>query len=256
MHLHFTRPNPVFHMKFDSRTTQTAKTIIHTSFGKLFHLENVPDLKKLTDKFLNYSRKSPQNVNLVPHILFLLFNIAPTFAREETIFNREIEMDLMDLNKTTAIHVLDTATNFQNSIFIKSKSTEDLLQHFLIWWETVYTVCTDNIREATANLPLVLQIFHKMPNMSMLTLGLAVLSSITPLDRVNDIIIHYNALSISPLKINPGFLAHKTYTFTLEQSTTPWDPTYMFHHYWNLECRLASVALQLSHLANQNYWTP
>lgn len=44
----------------------------------------------------------------------------------------------MYLNNKRVLRIVDTATNVQNALIIRSKSTEDLWQYFLTCWETVY----------------------------------------------------------------------------------------------------------------------
>ena len=52
----------------------------------------------------------------------------------------------MYLNSKPVLHVVDTATNFQNAVFIRSKSAIDIWQDFLDCWVTVYTGFPEIIR--------------------------------------------------------------------------------------------------------------
>lgn len=53
-------------------------------------------------------------------------------------------MDIMNVNKTPVLHIVDTTTNFQNAICIISKPTGNPWKAFITCWASFYT-CFMNI---------------------------------------------------------------------------------------------------------------
>lgn len=194
---------------------------IHLLGRKLFHLLNrsKPEIsnpiifKILQEISLAFETFAPYT--------FPLLRFRTTILPDENFFHRELVIDLMYIKR--GLLVVDTATNFQNAIFIKSKSTDDLWQDFTTCWVAVYTSFPQNIR-LDPKYSLLPPVFDKIPKTSLLTFNLVILNHTTPLYKANDIIIHCAVFLISPLKSNSDFLTHKSYGLPLKPSTTPRYP--------------------------------
>jgi len=55
-------------------------------------------------------------------------------------------MDLMWLNKKAVLHIVDTATSFQNATFIRNQSSKELWNDFIDCWASVYTGFPEIVR--------------------------------------------------------------------------------------------------------------
>ena len=74
------------------------------------------------------------------------FRFRASIPPDEIIFNREVSIDLMWLDKKPILHIVDTATNFQNALFIRKKTAQDLWDDFVDCWASVYTGFPEIIR--------------------------------------------------------------------------------------------------------------
>ena len=57
---------------------------------------------------------------------------------DAVVYNHEVAMDLLWLDKKPVLHIIDTHTSFQNAMFITEKSPEGLWTAFVECWSTVY----------------------------------------------------------------------------------------------------------------------
>lgn len=112
---------------------------MHHSTGKLYNLVKRARPEQVCPKIktINYNIYASCE-------LWSTYSVQPFLFRtilppEKVIFNRELAMDLMHLNKRPLLHIFDTATNFQNEKFTKSKSMEDCWQNFIGCWTTFRT---------------------------------------------------------------------------------------------------------------------
>lgn len=64
----------------------------------------------------------------------------------EFIFNQEIALDIMVLDKVPVLHVVDTQTHFRNAIFLHSQSTKAVWSAFLECWATLYIGHPDRMK--------------------------------------------------------------------------------------------------------------
>lgn len=62
------------------------------------------------------------------------------------VFNQELALDLMFLDKIPVLHVVDTQTHFSSAVFLHSQSTEAVWHAFLECWATLYTGYPDKMR--------------------------------------------------------------------------------------------------------------
>lgn len=99
---------------------------MHPSPGKLFNLIKRAKPEKANAQLLKILQEISIACQACAPYTVPPFRFRTTIPPDEIVFNRELAMDLMYLNKKPVLHVIDTATNFQNAVFIRSKSTEDL----------------------------------------------------------------------------------------------------------------------------------
>lgn len=65
---------------------------------------------------------------------------------DELVFNQELAIDLLWLNKKPVIHFVDTHTNYQNAAFVATKSSEELWKLFMNTWVTTYVGYPSTLR--------------------------------------------------------------------------------------------------------------
>lgn len=73
------------------------------------------------------------------------FQFRNTITPAWFLLNRELSINLMYPNKTPVLHIIHTATNFQNTTFLKPKSADDIGQDFLERYTTLYNVLNEII---------------------------------------------------------------------------------------------------------------
>ncbi len=66
------------------------------------------------------------------------FRFRTSIPPDKILFNHELAIDLLWLDKRPVLHVIDTHTLFQNGVFIKSKKSEDLWKSLIDCWFTVF----------------------------------------------------------------------------------------------------------------------
>lgn len=74
------------------------------------------------------------------------FRFRATIPPDKVISNRELSMDLMWLNKKAVLHIVDTSTLFQNAVFIRNQSSQNLWEEFVDCWVSVYTGFPEIVR--------------------------------------------------------------------------------------------------------------
>lgn len=62
------------------------------------------------------------------------------------VFNRELALDLMFLDKKAVLHVVDTQTHFSAAAFLKQQTIEHVWYAFLMCWAAIYTGLPDEIK--------------------------------------------------------------------------------------------------------------
>ena len=119
---------------------------MHPTYGKLYNLikraypeKATTSVKQLLDQ-ISKACSSCATYSNPP------FRFRATISPDNIIFNREVSMDLMWLNKRAVLHIVDTATSFQNATFIRSQSSKELWNDFIECWASVYTGFPENIR--------------------------------------------------------------------------------------------------------------
>lgn len=65
---------------------------------------------------------------------------------QSIVFNRELSMDLLWLDKVPVLHVVDTHTAFKNAEFIRGKSSKELWESFLRCWVTLFIGYPNTLR--------------------------------------------------------------------------------------------------------------
>jgi hypothetical protein len=61
-------------------------------------------------------------------------------------FNKEVALDIMYLEQSSVLHVVDTQTDFNSGVFLHGKSAEMVWIAFLECWATLYAVYPDKMR--------------------------------------------------------------------------------------------------------------
>ena len=69
-----------------------------------------------------------------------------SFPKGPCVFNEELALDLMWLDKKPVLHVVDTNTHFSAAMFLPGKTTADIWNCFLSCWATVYIGHPDRFR--------------------------------------------------------------------------------------------------------------
>lgn len=97
------------------------KQLMHPSDCKLFTLLNHAYPSEISEKIRQILQKMAENgepcsEQPVPPVRF-----RASIPRDEIIFNREFSIDLIWLKEKPVLHIVDTKTGFQNSIFTKDK---------------------------------------------------------------------------------------------------------------------------------------
>ena len=69
-----------------------------------------------------------------------------TLPKSKCVFNHELALDLMWLDGSPVLHVVDTHTHFSSAIFLNGKSTKDVWNAFIICWAAVYPGYPDRFR--------------------------------------------------------------------------------------------------------------
>lgn len=69
-----------------------------------------------------------------------------SLPNDEVTFNREVALDLMWVEGKAVLHVVDIDTHFNNAIFLKGQSVEDVWEVFLSCWSTVYLGNPDKLK--------------------------------------------------------------------------------------------------------------
>ncbi|MEM1283154.1 MAG: reverse transcriptase domain-containing protein [Chlamydiota bacterium] len=64
----------------------------------------------------------------------------------DIVFNREVAIDLMWLDKRAVLHVVDTETHFNGACFLKGQTVEDVWNAFVLCWSSLYHGYPDKIR--------------------------------------------------------------------------------------------------------------
>lgn len=65
---------------------------------------------------------------------------------DELLFNHELAVDLMWLQKTPVIHIIDTHTLYQNAEFLQDKSANAIWEVFLRVWVTLFVGFPNTLR--------------------------------------------------------------------------------------------------------------
>ena len=119
---------------------------MHPSVGKLYNLLKRANPEKATPKVQKLLEEISQHCASCTTFSVPPFRFRATIPPEDIIFNREVAIDLMWLNGKPVLHVVDTATNFQNAVFLKSKSTDDIWNDFIDCWTSVHVGFPEIIR--------------------------------------------------------------------------------------------------------------
>lgn len=69
-----------------------------------------------------------------------------SLPKDKCIFNHELALDLMWLDGSPLLHVVDTHTHFSSARFIDGKSTKDVWHAFLMCWASIYPGYPDTFR--------------------------------------------------------------------------------------------------------------
>lgn len=67
-------------------------------------------------------------------------------SSRQVILSYEIAMDVMWLERTPIMHIVDTHTASQNAVVLRGKKPEDLWRAFMACWATVYAGYLATIR--------------------------------------------------------------------------------------------------------------
>ena len=62
-----------------------------------------------------------------------------SLPNDKVIFNREISLDLMWLDKKAVLHIADTDTHFSSATFLTGQTVEKVWEAFINCWTTLYT---------------------------------------------------------------------------------------------------------------------
>ncbi len=108
-----------------------------------------------TDKLMNLIKRASPNQadNATRKLLAEISDACSTcqhFARpperfkvsipeENIVFNHELALDLMWLDRKALLHVVDTQTHYMSAAFLKGQTVEDVWEAFLFCWVTLYT---------------------------------------------------------------------------------------------------------------------
>lgn len=65
---------------------------------------------------------------------------------ENIIFNQEVALDLMFIDRTPILHIVDTHTHYQNAIPLKGESAADVWEAFVEAWASMYAGFPSKIR--------------------------------------------------------------------------------------------------------------
>ena len=74
------------------------------------------------------------------------FRFRAALSPDKVIFNHELAMDLMLIDGNPVLNVVDTHTGYQNAVFIDENTSDNLWDHFLLCWATVYVGYPNRIR--------------------------------------------------------------------------------------------------------------
>lgn len=111
---------------------------MHISAGKLYNLLKRANPKKYPPEVQKSLKKISQNCSPCLTVSVLPLRFKATTPPDDIIFNRQAAMDLMWLDNQPVLDVVEAATNFQNAVFLKSKSTTDIWKAFFHYWTSVY----------------------------------------------------------------------------------------------------------------------
>ena len=172
------------------------QTFMHPLAGKLYNLlkkaqpeKANPNVKKLLES-ISRNFASCTTFSVPP------FKFQGSIPPEDIIFNREVAIYLMWLNGQPVLHVVVTATNFRNAIFLKMKSTTDIWRAFIDCWTSVYIGFPEIIRLSRESTFMSEQ-FRKNAKEEASTYNSVASSLIMPLGKEKDTTDHYAVYSPS-----------------------------------------------------------
>lgn len=61
-----------------------------------------------------------------------------SFRTENVIFNESIIIDIMNIESTPILRIVDKGTQLSSARFFKDISTETIWYNFFLWWATFY----------------------------------------------------------------------------------------------------------------------
>lgn len=135
-HLYLEKDSPVSYF-LRAEIERRHKLFFHRSAEKVFNLvkrsklsPQQTELRKLTDS-VTAACSTCKQFSSHP------FRFRATITNEDIAFNQELAMDLDFLHDRPVLHVIDTQTNFQNSVWVDDKSAEGLWNSFVTCWSTL-----------------------------------------------------------------------------------------------------------------------
>ena len=110
----------------------------HPSTKKLYDLLKRSELGKTTENLRSIIDSVSKACVKCKKFSARPFHFRASFWDESVVYNHELVLDLMWLNGSPVLHVVDTHTSFQNAAFVVDKSPEEFWRSFKKCWTTVY----------------------------------------------------------------------------------------------------------------------
>ena len=110
----------------------------HPSSRKLYDLLKRSDIGQATDNLKQLVDSVSSACNKCKEFSSRPFRFRASIPDNDVVYNHELALDLLWLNGSPVLHVVDTHTSFQNAIFVEDKTPEGLWKAFTECWSTVY----------------------------------------------------------------------------------------------------------------------
>ena len=110
----------------------------HPSSKKLYDLLRRSELGQTTENLKGIIDSVSKACTKCQEFSARPFRFRASIPDDEIVYNHELALDLLWLDKKPVLHVVDTHTSFQNAVFIQDKTPEGLWRSFTECWSTVY----------------------------------------------------------------------------------------------------------------------